>query len=77
MAPKVERLYGNGFLGGAVNLGWMHEVACGHKVRIWHKKEINSGNSGNSSAKRPNKLLKHRKVVRKFLEDKKSVCYNV
>lgn len=24
-----------------------------------------------------NKLLKHRKAVRKFLEDKKCLCYNV
>lgn len=34
-------------------------------------------NSGNSSAKRLNELLKHRKLVRKFLEDKKCLCYNV
>lgn len=40
-----------------------------------HKKEIKlrktAENSENSSAKSLNELLKHRKVVRKFLEDKK------
>lgn len=38
-----------------------------------HKKRLTAETAVEKSLK---ELLKHRKVVRKFLEDKKCVCYN-